>query len=495
MKPLALIFLIAAAVFAAPFSASAAADSECIADSFTCNCLYDGGASGSFTTEDDGGESCREDCKSYLSNGDVNWYYMCQVPTDVVGQTETYTVTADTLDETSDVVASVIDEEEVRDPIIPNLNVPIPGLDFGDTVTYDSEGNLQANFLAQYIDALYRFLIVAMAIVAVVMMMIGGLQYILARGHADAVKKAKERMANAVVGLVLLFAAYDIAFLINPDTVRFEALTIPTIQYEEVPEELTEDLETYGQTGSVDEADVMTIPEETYKQHITVKTREKRIAEDVYNALIAAADDFYNMTQSDGKKEKNIVLTSASRTVEHQAELFYQCFAEGRNSGSSSGYCSTACNPARNDTTVMTRSGSTWTLQGTYTTASADTIIAALTQYGDARDCYHTNNIAVDVWSQDGGGKAGFNVAYQGALTAAMFENGFCRIANEPWHFELDTNDQASSNCSQNQAYKSADYKSGGTTYSTSGCKIWSYNDHCCSVATDNASKPASMCN
>ena len=132
--------------------------------------------------------------------------------------------------------------------MVSHEGLPIPGLDFGESVTYDAEGNLQANFLAKYIDALYRFLIVAMAIVAVVMMMIGGLQYILARGHPDAVKKAKERMANSVIGLILLMAAYDIAFLINPDTVRFESLKISVVPF--VPDDYSDSGDTAGTSVS-----------------------------------------------------------------------------------------------------------------------------------------------------------------------------------------------------------------------------------------------------
>lgn len=461
--------------------AFAGAETSCTAHACSCT-VAENAYARSYVAET--AEACIEFCEDYVNTGTANWYFLCIASDGTISPAESGTITRN---EGTTVTA---DKTEKRDPVIPNLNVPIPGLSFEESLYYDSAGNLRVNFLATYVNALYQFLIVAMAIVAVVMLMIGGFQYILSRGHADAVKKAKERMANAVIGLVILFAAYDIAFLINPDFVRFEALSIKTIPYEETPEELIKDLESYGSTGTVAEGNVIDIPDDASKKHLIVTTREKRIAEDTYNALIAAADDFYNLKQTDGRTGKNVVLTSASRTVQHQAELFYDCFASKRDGNS--GYCSTVCNPARSNTTVMTRSGSKWTLQSAYTSASKDTIIAALTQYGDPTVCYHTNNIAVDVWAEDGGGKAGFNVDYQSALTQTMYTNGFCRIPNEPWHFELDTNGQASSTCSQ--TYKNADYKADGTAYSTSGCKLWSYKKHCCVAAKDNTSKPSTMC-
>lgn len=478
MKYLALLIL--TLFFAAPHPVQAAATCA----STECLCTMEGTEwySNSYTSVD--AAACRTHCDNFVTTGTAYWRFTC---TDSAGAEVTTAAGQGTIEQIDNV--SPTDSHEARPAVIPNLNVPIPGLDFGDTVTYDAEGNLQANFLAKYIDALYRFLIVAMAIVAIVMMMIGGLQYILARGHADAVKKAKERMANSVIGIIILLAAYDIAFLINPDTVRFEALSIKTIQYEEVTPETFEEMQSYGQTGAFAEADIITIPSDAASNHIAVYTKETKIAQATYDALRAAATEFYDSTLAANKTGQNIRLTSASRTVEHQAELFYEnCIANG-------GYCSTdTCNPDGTTTTAVKRVNGKYTLQGAYAYMSSTQVVDALTQYGDGRNCMHTNNIAVDVWPEDGGGKSGFNVALMNQLTTAMLKKGFCRIPNEPWHFELAT--KASSSCST--AYTSADYTrtQGGikTTYSTASCKTWSYTSSCCVAALDNANKPATMC-
>ena len=124
----------------------------------------------------------------------------------------------------------------VGDIIGPPLGVQIPGFDNPVwTITGDS---VSTNVLGEYVQAVYGWLISAGVIVAVFMIMIGGVQYSLARGDPGRAGKAKEQIVNAIIGLVLLLGAYSIAFLIDPDTVAFESLTIDYIEgLEFVPNE------------------------------------------------------------------------------------------------------------------------------------------------------------------------------------------------------------------------------------------------------------------
>lgn len=95
------------------------------------------------------------------------------------------------------------------------------------TVMTAIAGVTSFNSLPEYIDALYRYAIPVMALLAVVMLMIGGLQYVLARGRAEAIKKAKDRIKNAVIGLVLLMSAYALARLIDPSLVNLHVFQVP----------------------------------------------------------------------------------------------------------------------------------------------------------------------------------------------------------------------------------------------------------------------------
>ncbi len=81
-----------------------------------------------------------------------------------------------------------------------------------------------------YINVVYNWLIPAAALVAIVMIMIGGLQYALARGDGGKITKAKERIKNAVIGMILLMFTYAILNLIDPDLVTLNKLRTPQIR-------------------------------------------------------------------------------------------------------------------------------------------------------------------------------------------------------------------------------------------------------------------------
>ncbi|MFA4845057.1 MAG: hypothetical protein WC654_00660 [Patescibacteria group bacterium] len=114
-------------------------------------------------------------------------------------------------------------EEIVTDAIIPNLSIDIPGVSFSKVL---SEGGvLKINFLQDYIAGVYKYLIGIGTLIAIVFIMIGGLQYSLAAGTGD-VKKAQERIRNAVTGLALLLSVYLLLATVNPNLVIFQPLRV-----------------------------------------------------------------------------------------------------------------------------------------------------------------------------------------------------------------------------------------------------------------------------
>jgi len=121
--------------------------------------------------------------------------------------------------------------------IIPTLNVQIPGLTFIKPVL--TERGIESNYLADYLTALYRFLIGASITVAIVMVMIGGFQYTLSAGGSDA-GKAKTRITNATIGLILLLSVYLILYTANPDLTVFKTIALQNV--ENVPFDEAQDL-------------------------------------------------------------------------------------------------------------------------------------------------------------------------------------------------------------------------------------------------------------
>ena len=94
----------------------------------------------------------------------------------------------------------------------------------------DIGSTTEASDLGSYVVAAYTWLIPAAALIAVVMLMIGGLQYAMSRGKSSYIDKGKKRMTNAIAGLVLLMSAYVIAKLIDPRLVSFNALKTPLVK-------------------------------------------------------------------------------------------------------------------------------------------------------------------------------------------------------------------------------------------------------------------------
>lgn len=126
--------------------------------------------------------------------------------------------------------------------ITPQLSVKIPGLTLSNPYTED--GKLTVNFLPEYIAGIYRVSLGLAAIFAIVMIMIGGAQYVIGSGTGgEAVAAAKTRITNAVTGLVLILCAYTILYVINPRLTFFDSLKIESISEVEL------DFDTGGDEG------------------------------------------------------------------------------------------------------------------------------------------------------------------------------------------------------------------------------------------------------
>ncbi len=98
-------------------------------------------------------------------------------------------------------------------PIIPNLNVSIPGLNFG-TPTLDGAQKAKIPYLAQYIAAVYKYLTGVAVIAAAVMLTWGGFLYISGETTGK-ISEAKDIIQDALIGLFLVIGAFTILGTIN----------------------------------------------------------------------------------------------------------------------------------------------------------------------------------------------------------------------------------------------------------------------------------------
>lgn len=81
----------------------------------------------------------------------------------------------------------------------------------------------------EYVAIAYTWLLGSATVIAIVFIMIGGLQYAMAGGHGDT-SKAKTRIKNAVVGLVLLMFTWLILWTINPNLLKLQVPQFPMIR-------------------------------------------------------------------------------------------------------------------------------------------------------------------------------------------------------------------------------------------------------------------------
>jgi len=86
--------------------------------------------------------------------------------------------------------------------------------------------------LALYIKSIYNYGIGIVAILATVVMMIGGFQWIIAGGSGEKIGEAKAWIVASLSGLILALSSYMILAMINPALVNFKIDNIKPITKE-----------------------------------------------------------------------------------------------------------------------------------------------------------------------------------------------------------------------------------------------------------------------
>lgn len=429
-----------------------AQETACTAGPYYCTCTGTrGGNPESATPTATTAQSCFEACERWLPG--ASYDFKCN---DSCGDQRTFTY-------------AVPDPEapeapQKADPVIPQLNVPIPGLsekDLATAITIDPKtGDQQNTLLSVYINGVYRYLLGVAVLVAVVLIVIAGFQWVTSRGDRGAVTKARDRIENTIVGLVLLLGAVTIATVIDPRTTNLRVLTMPVVEREEFPP-MGEDLDLVFRGDISTERAMLSSP------YLTISASDPSMTPEAAAALAQAAQYLY---QTYGEK---IRVTSGSRTVEKQAQLFYNnCLANG-------GYCSPpTCNVAADN--LVQKIGGKFRLVGELAgQSSASYIISKIASSANVASCPHTSGIAVDAWCQTGGNYT-VDPECQLRVMEAMAQAGFCRLASEAWHFELNAY-RLSSNCTMNNTTTTSIVTKGGTTYTPpKNCAKYDYRNHKC---------------
>ncbi|MBA4319845.1 MAG: hypothetical protein C0412_15715 [Flavobacterium sp.] len=101
------------------------------------------------------------------------------------------------------------------------------GEDFIAGTQYPVSGSTKT--IAEYIRVIYKYAIGVVGILAAVVLMIGGVLWVVAGGNATTIGEAKAWIGASLTGLVLALTSYLILATINPALVKLETTSIPSV--------------------------------------------------------------------------------------------------------------------------------------------------------------------------------------------------------------------------------------------------------------------------
>ncbi len=97
------------------------------------------------------------------------------------------------------------------------------------TLQIDILGTKSVIDFAEYVDLVYRLLLGFALVVTIVLMMIGGIRYVIGATSGD-VTKAKDMIKKSIEGFVLLIFAYVILFTVNPQLIKLQVPKLPMLR-------------------------------------------------------------------------------------------------------------------------------------------------------------------------------------------------------------------------------------------------------------------------
>lgn len=118
----------------------------------------------------------------------------------------------------------------------PEIKVSIPGLQPLQNIQCE-EGSCSIPWIGQYIAGLQNYAIGIVGIIAVIVMMIGGIVWLTSGGNHHRIEEAKKLIGGSLVGILLVLSSYLILYIVNPKLTIFNSLqiaSIPRVDLEEI---------------------------------------------------------------------------------------------------------------------------------------------------------------------------------------------------------------------------------------------------------------------
>ncbi len=112
-----------------------------------------------------------------------------------------------------------------NDTVTMGVQVPIPNSPLsGNSVT------ITGDLLGKYIIGVYNYGLAIVGILAAIVLMAGGVLWLISGGDPGKINQAKELMVGSVIGTIILFSAWIILNTVNPALLQFKPLNPVVIQ-------------------------------------------------------------------------------------------------------------------------------------------------------------------------------------------------------------------------------------------------------------------------
>lgn len=121
---------------------------------------------------------------------------------------------------------TLAEEKDDRLKFEPQISIPGSKFKRGTEISID----YSTTFIAEYLKAIYDYLLSVIGIVAAIALMIGGALWLTAGGSNERVSQAKSWITGSLTGLVLALTSYLILRTINPHLVQFTPTEVVKIE-------------------------------------------------------------------------------------------------------------------------------------------------------------------------------------------------------------------------------------------------------------------------
>ena len=112
---------------------------------------------------------------------------------------------------------------------MPDFQVDIPGMQKMASFTCATGDECKIPWIGQYIKGLYDYALSIAGILAALVLMAGGVIWLISAGDASKITQAKELITGSITGLIILTASYVILLQINPSLVLFNPIGISQV--------------------------------------------------------------------------------------------------------------------------------------------------------------------------------------------------------------------------------------------------------------------------